>query len=168
MNPEDRIITVHHSSDVGFLDCLTERREVYLVEGSLIHIRTCVVTAPFLVVGSEMLDSGDHAFRLHTFNIMFRDLRGKVRILTEIFEIPAVHRGSVDVDPRSEKNGHTSGLGILPESVSEPLGKFPVESRRCEYSGRIKSAGGIVTDSLRTVRHTDFRNAKPVHSTQDK
>ena len=168
MNPEDRIITVHHSSDVGFLDCLTERREVYLVEGSLIHIRTCVVTAPFLVVGSEMLDSGDHAFRLHTFNIMFRDLRGKVRILTEIFEVPSVHRCPVDVDTGSKEDRHSSCLGILSQTVPEPFGKFPVECRRRKYSGRIKGAGRIVTDSLRTIRHTDFRNAKPVHSTQDK
>ncbi len=168
MNPENRVIAVHHSPDTGFLDSLPESRKVYLVEGSLIHIRTCVVTAPFLVVGREMLDSGDHAFRLHSFNIMFRHLRGQVRILTEIFKVSAVHRCSVDVYTGSKEDSHSSGLGILSKSVSEPFGKFSVPSGGRKYSGRIKGAGGIIAYALRTVRHSYFRNSKPVHTTQNK
>ena len=167
MNAENRIVAGHDGSDMSLLDCFPECREIYFMKCPLIHVRTCMMAAPFLIVGRKMLDGGYNAFRLYTFYIMFCDFRGQIRVLAEIFEIPAVHRSPVDVHARSEQYGHSPGLGVFAQTMTEFFCQIPVPCSGGEYSGRIKSADSIVAYALGAVRHTDLRYAQPVHAPHD-
>lgn len=70
MNTENRIVAGHDGSDMSLFDCFPECREIYFMKCPLIHVGTCMMAAPFLIVGRKMFDGGDNAFRLYTFYII--------------------------------------------------------------------------------------------------
>lgn len=61
MNTENRIVAGHDGSDMSLFDCFPECREIYFMKCPLIHVGTCMMAAPFLIVGRKMLDGGDYA-----------------------------------------------------------------------------------------------------------
>src|ERR1700674_615062 len=120
----------------------------------------------FGVVGDEMFCSCDYALRLNAFDHTNRHARGKKRILPEVFEIPAVEWGAINVHPRSKDEVYAPRPRVLAHRNTNPTGKFRVPRSSEKNACRVRRCGTIIVDSHRAVGHTKRRNTQARNRTR--
>ena len=163
MQSPHKVVAVHDRADSGLLDSLSECREIYLMESPLVHVGTYAVAGRLqLVVGHEMLHHGHDALILDSEDVLLGCLGSEIRVLSEVFIVPSEHRGTVDVDSRTEEDVHTTGLGVLPETVSKPQSQVLVPCGCGQCPARIERALGIVSDADRAVCNPYCRYSEPL------
>src|SRR6202790_2744604 len=112
------------------------------------------------VIGDEMLCRCDYALRLNAFDHANRHARGKKRILPEVFEIPAVERGAINVHPRSKDEVYAPRPGVLAHRNANPPGKVRVPRSSEKNASRIRRCGAIIVDSHRAGGHAKRRDTQ--------
>jgi hypothetical protein len=102
-----------------------------------------------------MLGYGDHALALHPVNISSGNLPGEIRIFSEVFEIPAIHRCAVDIHAGSQQKIHTSGSCISTQHGSHSLRQGRIPAGR-KVNARSKGGGWAPrTHSHRSIGHLE-------------
>ena len=70
MNTVEKIVAIHYSTYMCFFYGFTKCREIYLMKGSFVNIRTDMMAIPLLIVGSKMLNCSYDAFRLYALDVL--------------------------------------------------------------------------------------------------
>src|SRR5437867_10535142 len=75
-----------------------------------------------------MLNGCAYALSLHPLDIADRDTRGEERVLAEVFEVAAIHRGAIDIHARTEHEVHAPGTSVAADLGADSLGQVRIPS----------------------------------------
>src|SRR5215470_13407416 len=107
----------------------------------------------FGIIAHEVLDRGADALALHSFDVCDCDSRGEVGIFAEVFEIPAVQRGAINVHAWAEEEIYALGSGIAPNLFANLAGEGCVPGSREVDSCCHRRSGTEIPDAHRPVGH---------------
>ena len=124
-----QVVPVHDRTDVALLYRRFESRQVDFAQRAFINDRIGVMTIEFRVVPGEMLDGRAYALFLHPSDEADNDLRGKKWILSEVFEIAAIHGGAINIDSGGEQEMDAASFGISCDASAHPLRQRRVPRR---------------------------------------
>ena len=108
----------------GFFHCGLKGWKINFPQGSFVNIRADVVAIELLVVSGEVLGGGDDALVLNTVDYGHRHSRCQEWIFPEVLEVPAAHRGAIDIHARSKNELHAAGTGVFAHHGAESLYQF--------------------------------------------
>lgn len=138
----EKIVSTHERPCAGIRGSL-EGGEIYFVESAVIHNGVGCMAVYFVVVEGEMLYTHSDSVTLDTIHIRYCHLRCEIRVLTHIFEVPAVEGRTVDVNTRTEQNAFiaeaclfTDAFAVKERHIGVPCGG--------ESGQRGESCAGIV------------------------
>ena len=160
VNTIEEVVRGHNSSNICLLDSLLECREVDLVQSTLVDIRRYAVTIPLLVVTCEVLDTSHNAHTLHTLDISRSNLTCEEWVLTEVLKVTTTEWRTIDVCTRTEKDMHTTRTRVLTERDTHLLNQLCIPGCSSCNTTWIEGTLGVVTNTLRTVSHTNCWQAK--------
>ena len=105
-----------------------------------------------LVVAHVVLDSRAHALALHALDVTDCRPGGEKRILTEVFEVAAALRSTINVDAWAEHEMNSTGTSVLADDLAHPACEVRVPgSGQAEAPERRRRA--IVANAERSVGH---------------
>ena len=159
MNVVHEIIATHHGSHTGVHRSL-EGRKIDFIDGAFISVRAHMMAVELLIIQGKMLDRGHHTLGLYSLDVSDGCSRGQARIFTHILEVSAAKRAAADVHARAQKDMHTPCAGILAEGYTHLICHVLVPGCGSRHSAGKESTPGVIANSLRTIRHTDERNAE--------
>ena len=171
------VVGAHYRPGSAVLDGRTECRQVYFVEGAVVHHGVRGGAARLLVVDGKVLDAGGNSVLLHALHVRGHHCAGEERVLAHIFEIAPVKRGAADVHAGAQQYILLAVAGLLADSAAEEQRHFPVPGR-CkagksgERSTGIIGPAGLVplvpehfgTDSVRAVGTPHLGDSEPGHA----
>ncbi len=107
-----QIVGIHDGADVRAFDGGFEDGQVDLAHGALVDDGVHVVAVVLRIVAYEVLDGRRYAQLLHALDVADGDAPAQERVLTEVFEVAAVHGCDINVHARAEHEVNAARAGI--------------------------------------------------------
>ena len=103
-----------------------------------------------------MLDGRAYALALQAIDVRHRRSRRQERVFTEVFEVTAAHRSTVNVDSRPEHEVHPAGAGVLANNRAHSLHQVGVPGGRKPNTSKSRGRS-IISDPNRSIGHLQTR-----------
>src|SRR5262249_25702252 len=113
------------------------------------------------IVSQEMFYSCADPLTLHSLDVAHGDARRQEGVFAKVFEIPAVHRSTIDIHSRPKKKMHTLGARIPSDLSAHLLRQGWIPCCGQSYSTGHRCRWPIVTHSQRSIRHLETRDTQP-------
>src|SRR6202041_2868832 len=163
----DEVVGIHDRANVGFFDGGFESGEINFAQGAFVDDSVGSVAIEFGIVGSEMFDGGADALSLHALDISDGNFSGEIRIFTHVFEIAAVHRGTVDIDGGPEHEIDALGASIAADFDTFARGEGGIPSGGERNAAGHGGGGAAIADAERTIGHLQAWPAEPGISAEE-
>src|SRR5215468_12606712 len=105
---------------MGLFDRRFENRQIDLAQRAFVNDCVHIVPVKFRIVSQEMFYSCADPLTLHSLDVAHGDARRQEGVFAKVFEIPAVHRSTIDIHSRPKEKMHTLGARI-PSNLSAHL-----------------------------------------------
>src|SRR3977135_3492247 len=106
-----------------------------------------VHAAIFLVIGGKMFGSRNHTLRLNSLDERDGHARSQIRVFAEIFEIPAVHRRTINVHSWCENKIYAAGPCVLAHHRSDAPGECGVPGSGESNWRRVRGGHAVIVDT---------------------
>src|SRR5207247_10064191 len=107
-----------------------------------------------------MLNGCAYALSLHPLDIADRDPRGEERVLAEVFEVAAIHRGAVDIHARTEHEVHAPGTSVAADLGADSLGQLRIPSGGKRNPACHCCCGTVVANAQCSFSHFETRTTE--------
>src|SRR5437016_13863667 len=107
-----------------------------------------------------MLNGCAYALSLHPLDIADRDPRGEERVLAEVFEVAAIHRGAIDIHARTEHEVHAPGTSVAADLGADSLGQLRIPSGGKRNPACHCCCGTVVAHAQWSVSHFETRKTR--------
>ena len=137
------IVGAHDGPCAALLNGGFKRREVDLVQRTVVDLDVDAVAVGLLVIECEMFHAGGNAVLLHLLDVGNDHPRGEVGILAHVLEIAAVERRAVDVHAGSQQDVLLAVARLLADGFAIQRRHFGIP-RRGKARQRRESRAGVV------------------------
>ena len=158
-----QVVRRHERADVRLFDRGLERRQVDLAHRALVDVGAGVVAIDLRVVAQEVLDRGADTLGLHPLDVSDGHPRGEERVLPQVFEVPAAHRGAVDVHARRQHDLDAACARVATDHRADPVGERDVPAGGEADPGGVGGRRADVPDAERPVGHPEGGQPESLH-----
>ncbi len=151
--PINFVISPHDREASSPDEALVKSRKIDFPECLFIYLHIHPESLRFLIVCRKMLHTGCHIPLLYPLDKGHCQFSGEIRILTEIFKIPAAQRTSLDVNTRGQNHILAPSSAFFPQNTSHGRRKFPVPcGRQGTITGKVGNIIIRIADCFPMIR----------------
>src|SRR5690554_1499533 len=110
------VISTHDCPYLSFLNSCFESWQIYLSQCTLISYYIDSASFCLLIIEGEVLNTSSNTIELYPYYVRHYHSGGQVRVLTHVFEVSAIERGSVNIYAWTKKHGFLPVSGFFSDS----------------------------------------------------